>query len=73
MKGIYIDTDKKLELIIKTFKLNISKEYHDQLVCELYKHVEHTRRLAYYNGYEQGKFDEYANQLQCSHNHFINE
>lgn len=64
MKEIFIETDKRLELIIKTLNLNINKEDHDYLVCELYKHIEHTRRMAYHYGYEQGKFDEYANQYR---------
>ena len=63
MKGIYIDTDKRLELIIRTLDLNINREDRNYLVCELYKHIEHTRRMAYHYGYEQGKFDEYAKQL----------
>lgn len=57
-KMIFINTDKKLELIVKTLNLNISIEEHNRLVFELYEHIEHTRSLSFRNGYEQGVYDE---------------
>lgn len=57
-KVIFINTDKKLDLIVKTLKLNINIEDHDRLVFELYEHIEHTRSLSFRNGYEQGVYDE---------------
>lgn len=53
----YIISDKMLELILKRLKLNISKDDHDYLVCELYRHIDYTRRKAYGIGYKQGRFD----------------
>jgi hypothetical protein len=60
--GIFISDDKRLDLLIKTLNkslnLNLSNEQHNDLVFELYKHIDHTRKFAYHYGYEQGKFDE---------------
>ncbi|MGG3890263.1 hypothetical protein [Metabacillus fastidiosus] len=62
----FINSDKKLEKIIKSLQLNISMSNHDYLVCELYQHIKYTRRIAYKNGYDQGRFDEYADALHKS-------
>jgi hypothetical protein len=59
----FINSDKVLDKLVKNLSLNISKADHDFLINELYWHIEHTRRLAYYNGYKQGEFDSQADTL----------
>lgn len=54
----FIISDRQLDKVIKALNLNVSREDHDYLVCELYKHVDYTRLNSFRNGYEQGRFDE---------------
>lgn len=61
--NMFISDDKRLDILVKSLHLNISKEEHDYLVCELYRHIDHTRNTAYYNGYQQGRFDEKADSF----------
>lgn len=67
MKRMFIDSDKRMDLLInsmnKSLNLNLSIEQHNEFVFQLYKHIEHTRRISYHNGYEQGKFDEKMTSL----------
>jgi hypothetical protein len=58
MSKMFIGDDRLLNVLIKSLKLNISKEEQNQLVSELYPHIEHTRILSFKNGYDQGRFDE---------------
>lgn len=65
--SMFISDDKRLETIIKSLKLNISREEHDYLVCELYRHIEHTRLMSFKNGYDQGTFDEKMSWVYKEH------
>jgi hypothetical protein len=56
--NMFISSDKQLEAIIKSLNLYITRQDRDYLVCELYRHIEHTRIISFKNGYEQGLFDE---------------
>lgn len=55
---VFITSDKKLDEIIKRLGVKLSMEDHNYLVYELYRHVDHTRKNAFRNGYDQGRFDE---------------
>jgi hypothetical protein len=59
----FINSDKVLERLVKKLNLKISLDDHNYLVCELFRHIDYTRRQAYHNGYEQGKFDVKADEL----------
>jgi hypothetical protein len=52
-----IDNMKKVRNIIKSTGVPLLGIDEDKLVMEIYKHVEHTRRHSYHDGYHQGKFD----------------
>jgi hypothetical protein len=58
-----IDNMKKLRSILRSTNVPLLGIDEDKLVTELYKHIEHTRRHSYHDGYHQGKFDEYADKL----------
>lgn len=69
----FINSEKVLSKLIENLRVDLDKVDHDYLVSELYKHIEYTRRLSYYNAYQQGKFDTEMNRnhqssFNLSHN-----
>jgi hypothetical protein len=61
--NMFISEELRLDALVKGLHLEISEGDHYRLVSELYRHIEHTRRMSYKDGYEQGKFDEKIESL----------
>ncbi|PLR99553.1 hypothetical protein [Bacillus sp. T33-2] len=56
--SMFISDNLRLDALVKGLHLDISEADHYRLVSGLYQHIEHTRVMAFKNGYDQGRFDE---------------
>lgn len=63
MSNVFIDSPERLDLVLKSLKIDVIEEERERIVAALYPHLEYTRRKSYHEGYKQGRFDEKIENL----------